>query len=145
LGRDTTPAIVNSDQSTAAAAASARPALMSSVHASPTPAFTRDASRDAIAAPPAIPTMKIATTVLKAYVVGPRIWTSRRVHTTCSVSEANPLAPSAIAASHACLGSWLLGLGCWVFRLPVTGSGAGTSRAIIHAPAAAMTFNAMPT
>jgi hypothetical protein len=44
--------------------------------------------------------MKIATTVLNAYVVGPRIWTNSRVHTTCSVNEANPLTPRAAAASQ---------------------------------------------
>src|SRR5687767_14751385 len=94
--------MVKSDQSTADAAASARPALINNAQASPTPALTRDARRDAIAAPPAMPTMKIATTVLNAYVVGPRICTSSRVHTTCSVNDANPLVPSAVAASHGC-------------------------------------------
>ncbi len=58
--------MVSSAQSTADAAASARPALISSEHARPIAGFMRDASREPIAAPPAMPMMKIATTVLKA-------------------------------------------------------------------------------
>ena len=59
--------MVSSAQSTADAAAIARPTLASRHIASPTAGWrTRAASRAPMAAPPARPTMKIETTVLKA-------------------------------------------------------------------------------
>src|SRR6478609_8672378 len=95
------PASVRSARSTEAAVATANAAHASIDTARPIAGLAmRVANREDNAAPMAMPMMKIATTVLNAYVVGPRICTRRRVHTTCNVSDAKPLTPRASAASH---------------------------------------------
>ena len=55
----------------------------------------------------------MATTALKAYVVGPRIEARSRVHTTWRVNEARPVTPSVAAASQ----GRPTGVGLWLFRV----------------------------
>src|SRR5262245_47435757 len=122
-------------------------------------------------APMARPATNTATIMLNAYVVGPRMRASSRVHTTCSVSDANPEIPRAAAArpgraTFTCGGGpaarderpfavrfagWALGPACSLLVPPARAlaatsvPAAGPSPAIRHAPAAAAAFKRTPT
>src|SRR5262249_36228770 len=119
---------------------------------------TRGNRRAAIAEPSARPTMKDATTMAKAYVVGPMINAPRRVQITSYTSAQKPDAAAAAAARPGSAGA---GAGpvralVAVFRAAFDRGGlsAGARSSLVwtqaivasqRAPAAARRFSATPT